>query len=205
MEPEAVFGAMVPDFASMVRSRVRGVHDARVAMGVALHHRTDDVFHRAPTFVALCADGAATLEARGLGRGSARAVAHVGTELLLDGWLTRRAHGAGAYLAALHAADEPVLRTVELHHDDGCERLRWLLERLRTHGVPRRYDEPAFVGERLAQALDTRPRLRLSATDRETLGPWLTGWRERVHADASALVGHVRRALEASEPAGAES
>lgn len=204
MEPEAVFGAMVPDFASMVRSRVRKVHDARVAAGVALHHRTDDVFHRAPVFVALCTDGAAALEARGLGRGSARAVAHVGTELLLDGWLTRREQAAGAYLAALQAADEPVVRTVELHHEDGCERLHWLLDRLRTHGVPWRYDEPAFVGERLAQALGTRPRLELSAADRETLRPWLTEWRERVHADAADLVGHIRRALAPSESAGAE-
>src|SRR5262245_38990668 len=91
---------MLPDFASMSRARLAGAEDARIAAGIALHQRTDDAFHGAPTFVALYRDGCQELEAAGLGLGPARAVAHVGTELVLDGLLLDGA-AAGPYLEAL--------------------------------------------------------------------------------------------------------
>lgn len=198
--PQAVLGAMVPDLASMARTRLKQVHDPQVAVGVRHHYRTDDVFHAAPPFVRMCADAAAELEGAGVARGSARAVAHVGTELLLDGWLATEGEGARPYVDALDAADEPVIAAIELRHADGHGRLRWLLDRLRAHGVPRRYDEPGFVADRLVQVLEPRPRLRLRDGDRALVARWATGFRRRVRDEAPALVDHVRRALEAPAP-----
>ncbi|MFW5925481.1 MAG: hypothetical protein ACOC9O_00270 [Myxococcota bacterium] len=198
--PEAVLGAMLPDFASMARTRLRRVHDATVARGVTLHHDTDSVFHAAPSFVALCNDAGRELEDLGLGRGSARAVAHVGTELVLDGWLTERDQGHAEYLAALRVDPDRVVGAVELWHPEGPDRMRGLLERLRGYGVPHGYREPAFVGERLAQALAHRPRLRLGDEDRRRVTRWLDGWQRRVRAEAPALMAQVRQGL-ASPPA----
>ncbi|MFW6051051.1 MAG: hypothetical protein ACODAU_07745 [Myxococcota bacterium] len=194
--PEAVFGAMLPDFASIIRVRLGAVHDAGIARGVALHHETDAVFHTSPLFVSLCNDAVAQLEARGLPRGSARAVAHVGTELLLDGWIAAHEGApAEAYLAAIAVDDERVMGAVELRRPDGTKRLRWLLDRLRQHGVPHRYREPSFVADRLAGALEGRPRLRLTAAGRASVADWLEGWRARVDLDASGLLAQVRERL----------
>ena len=44
-------GAMLPDFASISGARSLSAKEAEVARGVALHHRTDEVFHAAPSFV----------------------------------------------------------------------------------------------------------------------------------------------------------
>jgi hypothetical protein len=49
-------GSMLPDFASMCGARLDEQRDPRVAAGVALHHATDAVFHRAPVVLALFRD-----------------------------------------------------------------------------------------------------------------------------------------------------
>ena len=76
---------MLPDFESMVKVRVVEVSDNSIQHGMNLHHRTDDAFHRAPTFLSLCTEALADLSDRGVRRGTARSVAHVGTEMFLDG------------------------------------------------------------------------------------------------------------------------
>ena len=49
-EPRFVLGAMLPDFAAMIRARPPAARDPELARGIALHHATDEVFHDAPTF-----------------------------------------------------------------------------------------------------------------------------------------------------------
>lgn len=63
-EAGVVLGSMLPDFESMVKVRVVEVRDNDIQQGVDLHHRTDDAFHRAPTFLSLCAEALAQLTAR---------------------------------------------------------------------------------------------------------------------------------------------
>jgi hypothetical protein len=87
--PEAafVFGAMLPDLASMSGLRISSIAHAKTDSGRRFHYVTDAAFHRAERFQSLCTGATRALSAAGLRRGPARAIGHVGVELLLDGWL----------------------------------------------------------------------------------------------------------------------
>src|SRR5690349_2172388 len=157
-DPAHVFGAMLPDFASMARARLVSVEDARIAGAVALHHRTDELFHAHPVFVGMCARAVTDLEAAGVGRGGARAAAHVGIELLLDGVLLDDGVARTAYLGALRTE-----ALVTWRDGDAAARFTELHGRLRAWGLPNGYRDPVFVAERIAGALARRPRLALDA------------------------------------------
>ncbi len=197
-DPRWVLGAMLPDFASMCRARLRGAGDAVVAAGIALHHATDDAFHNAPTFLSLYVSGTEALEAAGLGRGPARAVAHVGTELLLDGLLLDSATARSAYLEAVALESEPLGLAFKA---DGAERFGALHARLRDHGLPEDYRSPERVALRLEQILARRPRLALAPGDRGPVTQHLGETRERLEELAPALMGEVRDALESRDRA----
>src|SRR5690606_3246840 len=62
-DPRVLLGAMLPDFASMSRTRLAGSEDPAVAAGIALHLATDDVFHGARGFLTLYSRGIDRLEA----------------------------------------------------------------------------------------------------------------------------------------------
>src|SRR6187431_2746251 len=89
--PRFVLGAMLPDLTTMAGARLERVHDDEVAAGVAHHHEIDRAFHGCAPFVRMCASALEELEARGVSRAAARAVGHVGSELLIDGALSTRA------------------------------------------------------------------------------------------------------------------
>jgi hypothetical protein len=99
--PAFVLGAMLPDFANMVGTRLSQPEEPALASGVAFHHRTDHVFHENAVFRELVAGARVELSRLGLSRGSARAVAHVGVEILLDGVLAGDEAASAAYRAAL--------------------------------------------------------------------------------------------------------
>lgn len=196
-EPAALFGAMLPDFESMTRDRVATIDHAGVTAGVALHHRTDEVFHAAPTFVAFQATGVPALQARGLGRGPARAIAHVGVEMLLDGWLVARdALPAAPYLAALRAAGpDGLAQHLSWRSDQSADRLEGIRRTLLRHGPPAAYDDPEVVGQRLAQILAPRPRLRVDAHHVPEAVEWLRHVQRRLREDAETLLEEVRTGL----------
>ncbi|MEZ4426972.1 MAG: hypothetical protein R3A51_04665 [Nannocystaceae bacterium] len=200
--PAYVLGAMLPDFASMAGVRIAGVDDAELADGVALHHRTDDVFHRAPIFCALMGEAQDVLEDRGLERGSAMAVAHVGVELLLDGWLSAREEGAlASYRAALEVPDPAVRwRTA-----DAEQRWPTLRDRLRASALPGAYRDPAFVADRLVMILARRPRLAVDDRGAAVIAGWASAGVDAVAARGEALMAWLRQELlEAPKGAGAE-
>ena len=66
-----LLGSMLPDFATMVRVPLVAVRDPDMRRGIDLHHRTDDAFHRTPSFLALCAYALNELTAAGVRRGTA--------------------------------------------------------------------------------------------------------------------------------------
>ena len=103
-DPHVVFGAMLPDFATMIRGRVREAHDERVARGVALHHATDAAFHHLAPVMAHMRELDGALARHGCARGPRLATAHVGFELLLDGALVGDHAAREAYNRALAAA-----------------------------------------------------------------------------------------------------
>jgi hypothetical protein len=173
-EPRFVLGAMLPDLCSMAGLQLKSSADPSVARGIAQHHRIDHAFHGIPAFVALCAGALTTLERAGVSRATARAVGHVGSQLLLDGALAPRSAALRAYRAALACAsdDERVTLGLELRRGSAALLPRLAL-RLSAAAIPDGYREPRFVAERLTWILARRPRLALAEGDHVPVLAWL--------------------------------
>lgn len=196
-EPRFLLGAMLPDLSNMAGARLDRQEEPMIAAGVRDHHEVDDVFHAAPTFVALAGDSYRELSARGLGWGSARAVAHVATELFLDGILTHDAPTRERYIEAVREArrDETLLALRVRGTEDDRARFGALFARMAPHGPPERYRDPRFVREVLVRILEHRPRLALAAGDVAALDAYLPSLADAVARDADALLAEVRTAL----------
>ena len=102
--PAFVLGAMLPDFATMIRARPPRTAHTDIDSGMQFHWRTDEAFHRSAAFLALTHEAVGWLSARGVRSGSALAVAHVGVEILLDAALAGDDCAQQAYRAALEGA-----------------------------------------------------------------------------------------------------
>jgi acyl carrier protein phosphodiesterase len=199
-EPRFVLGAMLPDFAAMIRVRPPEALDPELSRGIALHHATDRVFHDAPTFRDLGAWAFEELRARGLPRGPARAVAHVGVEILLDGVLAADAAARQAYLAALALGRGLGRAHVRWGRSADEQRFSELVTALDARGVSRAHGTPEVVAFRVERALAGRPRLALATSD----GALVTAWAEHaapvVSARAAQLIAEIRLGL--APPAG---
>jgi hypothetical protein len=194
--PGFVLGAMLPDFATMSRSRVVEVDHRELGAGVALHHSTDRVFHGTSHFAGLCREAVATLLARGLGRGRAHAVGHVGVELLLDGWLVRQPEAREAYTTALHCGrDRHLGRRIRWLDEEGRARWRTLRARLESHGPPDEYRDPTTVASRVERILRSRRRLALDARKLDITARYLPELQQMVHEHGATLIGELRRNL----------
>jgi hypothetical protein len=132
---------------------------------VDFHHETDAAFHGCERFVSLCARTVERLTVRGVGRGTSRAVAHVGTELLLDGLLSRESTARTVYSDALGLAIEARLSASVPVSAEDQERLHHGLTRLSRAPIPEGYLDPVFVADRLRAMLAHRPRLAFQAGD----------------------------------------
>lgn len=192
-EPGFGLGAMLPDFASMARVRLGAQADTQVRAGVALHHRTDDAFHHQPVFVELMQDTLNALLEDGVARGPARAVAHIGVEMLIDGELVHDAATGAAYLAALARGLDGALHT-SLDEADQRALLR-VHERLHTHGIPYDYRNTDAVVHRLTRALSGRPRLALGPKDGQKVAAVLPEIQARLAPRVPALLDNLRDAL----------
>ena len=191
--PRFVLGAMLPDLWSMATVRVAELNHPELARGVAHHHETDRRFHAAPAFRALCASALTTLEAAGVARAAARAVGHVGSELLLDGVLGEDPDARAAYGAALSIARaEDVAGSLAYEEPRDAARRRGLFERLAQAPLPFAYREPEGVCERLYLILGRRPRLALAPNDRDAVLDFLRFAQGELRRDAAALVEALR-------------
>lgn len=175
--PAFGLGAMLPDFASMAGTRLTDVADVDVARGVALHHRTDEVFHACSAFVALSRDAFSVLVEAGVERGPARAVAHIGVELLIDGELLRQPELGDAYLSALSAFT--ALPDAALFEPERSA-LRRVSARLTAYGIPYDYERPELVTTRLVSILGRRPRLALTPAAATLVGGIMPDLKGRV-------------------------
>ena len=160
-DPSIWLGAALPDLAAMGRHRLLGTTaDAAVERGIALHHRTDDAFHRHDLFTGPMARLRSELAVDGVGRGPARAVAHVGPELLLDGELLSESVIVDAVAAAfelLVVLPDSTLGSLVAGESEEA----WLahLRKIPAWGLPTDYADPAAVAGRLHRILERRPRL----------------------------------------------
>jgi len=189
--PRFVLGAMLPDLAAMARVRLPEPVDAQVRSGVRFHHVTDSAFHRNPAFTTACGAALGELGAAGVARGPARAVAHVGFELLLDGAISGDTRGLTAYRAALEVGAEGVGGS---DAPEPWDTLGAMLRRLSAAPVPRAYDDPAFVAARLHDILGRRPRLSLGPDDFAPVSAWCERARGPIREQAAALSAEVAEA-----------
>tara|TARA_B100001750_G_scaffold247477_1_gene273370 strand:+ start:772 stop:1470 length:699 start_codon:yes stop_codon:yes gene_type:complete len=193
------FGSMIPDFVGMARARVEAVDHRETADGVALHHATDDVFHGSSVFLGLLEELQRFQADRGVRRGTAMAVAHVGSELVLDGWLLDRDAEQGGAVGALYldalAAGLPLVGHLRFRQGaEGADRMRALLERLGAYGLEG-HRSVDVIADRLDRALASRPRLRILDEDREAVRVSLVHCEKLVHERAPEWVAGLREAL----------
>lgn len=191
-DPRFVLGAMLPDLCSMAGLRLQTVLDQELGRGVALHHETDRRFHGSPRFLALCSSALETLEPQGVSRASARAVGHVGSELLLDGFLSHDQQARAAYGRALDGALEQKLGSAVIWKDGAhAASLHSVLARLQNAPIPEGYRDPEFVCARLEGILSRRPRLALRPGDREPVHAWLCRAADQLAVDGGAILAAV--------------
>jgi hypothetical protein len=201
--PAFVLGSMLPDFAGMAGTRLlranRTVTGDPLCAGIALHHRTDDAFHAAPQFVKLLQETLDTLTEQGVPRGAARAVAHIGTEMFIDGELLVAPAVAAAYTGAL-AVERPL--DALFVDAEGGPRWSRLRERLLGHGVPYDYRDPDSVLRRLQLVLRSRPRLAIDAACAPLVRAHLPALQRKVVIALPLLLESVRQALAEARPTG---
>jgi hypothetical protein len=164
-QPQHVVGAMLPDLAGMARFRIPPLPPGPLADGVAMHHRTDEVFHGSPRFQSWCAQATHHLTEAGMARGAARASAHLGVELLIDGELVRITDVADAVEGAMAASRAEVMAlvtdpTIRAGVD---QMLGWITD----GGLRTAYEDPEAVSWRIERILSHRPRLALGIDGRE--------------------------------------
>lgn len=188
-EPHFALGAALPDLTSMVGIRFdRGRLEGALADGVACHLAADTAFHDHPAFRSGAAALRRDLHEAGFATGPRRAIGHAGWELLLDGTLVGTAV-EDAYRDGL-AVGAVALEAVLPQH-----RERW--SRLLAGGPPPalRYDDPAWVADRLVGRLARRPRLAIPASQVSLVADVLADHVDRVHAVAPEVLADVAVAL----------
>ena len=194
---EFVLGAMLPDFASMLRTRPPSATLDALTAGLSFHHQTDDAFHGSQSFLEFSRLASSFLSDRGVPRGTARAVAHVGVELLLDAAFARENAANEAYLSAVACAlTERVRSYIHWQRNDASERFQHLCHSLRHRG---RYQEnPAseLVAERLRNILADRPRLAMDERGLSVVREWVDSARSQITSGAPQLLREVEQRLQ---------
>ena len=185
-------GAMLPDFVSMLRLAEPTVLDDSLARGVAFHHRTDHAFHELPSFHALSRLTFEWLSERDMPRGPARAIAHIGIEILLDEVLAEDAPARAAYRAALAT---PLDAALDFPAEGDPERLQSLRRDLLDRAVAPYAPAPDLVARRIRRSLAARPRLATDDAGEALLCAWVPSARLLVAAEAPALLATLRARL----------
>jgi hypothetical protein len=193
-EPHFVFGAMLPDLAAMLRLRPPTSTLPAITHGIVLHHATDAAFHGTPAFVALVLQAREALLLRELPRGPARALAHVGTEILLDENLGAEPDVESAYLNALDVAASAPLAWPDPR---GRDSLADLAKNLRARGVARSHP-PELVARRLNRALESHPRLAFDSAHEPRVADFVQSFRPLVAASAELIVSQLKQRLATS-------
>lgn len=195
-EPTFALGAMLPDFAGMCGMRLEAALDGETAAGVDYHHATDRAFHRLEAFSRAVAEIGQRLILRGVPRGPARGVAHVGFELCLDGALLEQTGATRVYQAALAAGTDPLIeRALKWSTPDGAHRWRTLCARLSAHGTPIEYRDPTCVADRVERVLSRRRLLALNPGAAIIVVREMPAIAARVTSEAAGIVEELRAQL----------
>ncbi len=159
--------------------------------GVALHHRADKVFHALEAFHVGSGQIRDGLLGAGVGTGPARAVGHVGYELLLDGCLLTRPGVREEFIEVLTAA--PDVTAAVSPADPG--RWRDLYAAMRDDRWWLGYTDPQMVARGLHRRLHTRRLLCFSEGELPAVTAVLTAARPAVDAVTDDIIGAVTYAI----------
>lgn len=193
---EFVLGAMLPDFASMLRTRPPASSLDSLRAGLYFHHQTDDAFHGSESFLEFSRQASRFLTDRGVPRGTARAVAHVGVELLLDAAFADDDGANEAYLSAVACgASERARDHLQWHAHDTSERFGQLCRRLSDRGRFQRHPPSELVAERLQSILVDRPRLAMDDRGLFVVREWVESARSQITSGAPQLLREVELRL----------
>lgn len=193
--PRVWLGAALPDLGAMGRFRLLGdTDDPEVAAGIAIHHATDDAFHRHPTFTETMSQLRTELGRDGIQRGPARAVAHVGPELLIDGRLLTDhdlPDGIDAAFSEIASLGSALTTLVETDAD------RWArhLSQVPDWGLPTDYGDPHAVARRLHRILGRRPRLAFDEDHVASIGHRLAQTQPGLDARLPQLIDDLEASL----------
>jgi hypothetical protein len=163
-----------------------------LAAGVAFHHGTDRVFHELPGFQRLSRQAFTWLSRESMPKGPARAVAHMGIEMLLDEVMADEPAARDAYRAALQVPLAPLLAFATPHD---AERLAGLQDALLTRGANQLHPPAALVAERICRSLAGRPRLAVDHAGQGLLVSWIIATRPLVTAEAPEVLATLRARL----------
>ena len=189
-----VLGSMLPDLATMLGTAQPASSHPELDAGIRFHHDTDAAFHGAATFVALNRLALSELRASGVRKGTARAVAHVGIELLLDLVLSDSPRATAGYRCALEAAAE-LNRWLSWPEQATAARFASLCAEL-ARRPPAAADAPASaVTRRLHQALAWRPRLCILKQDANAVQSWVDAWYPQVAQARPQLLSEINARL----------
>jgi len=190
-----VLGAMLPDFAAMLRVRAPLGLSPRIARGIDFHHATDHVFHELEDFRALVRHGVEWLTGQRVRRGSARAAAHVGVELLLDAEWASEARPRQAYAAALGHGARAASPLLEWSGTGDAARFEGLRSLLLEREPAAQWSDARQISQRLGRALSGRPRLELQPGEELVIAEWVEQTRAAVARCAPALRAALRAEL----------
>lgn len=194
---EFVLGAMLPDFASMLRARPPVTALAELTEGVSFHHRTDDAFHGSSSFLAFSRQAVSFLDEHGVARGTARAVAHVGVELLLDAAFAREPAANEAYLSALAQASQARIRElIRWQTVEQSRRFEQLCHNLLERGRFQENPKSELVAQRLQNILADRPRLAMDDRGLSVVRDWVESARSQITSGAPQLLREVEQRLQ---------
>jgi hypothetical protein len=192
-------GSALPDIATIGGFKMLP-HSANgpVGRGVAFHHATDRLFHSHDWFTFRQKSVFDDLTDAGVGRGAARASAHVGVELLLDGELFHdRPERSGSVTRAFEAAHTtPGIGEVVPE----ASRQRWHehLSKLPSWRTPTYFRDPHSVARRMESILSARPRLAMKPDEVERVAVALAAVQPSIKDSAedflAELVDELRRA-----------
>lgn len=200
-EPMFLLGSMVPDFAAFLQISLPEPRDAMLEAGIALHHETDRVFHEARTFRDLNRAAAQALAEANLPRGPARAVAHVGVEMLIDVAMADSPTARRTFQAALGTLEPQRLRET-LPMDEGCHaRLAHTAAAVRARGAALWTPEPMAIASRITRTFANRRRLEIDAGTVPTVALWVDSTLHRVRVSLPALEAELLAGIRFRWPA----
>lgn len=173
-DPDFLLGSMLPDFIGIMGRGTLACRTCKLKQGVDFHVLTDEIFHSQAWFVTRVRRSLDELRRLGVRKGPARAVAHIGVELLLDFELSSQQLFRSALRDALVAAGPKRITSLLAWSDDATlaafESLRLrLLERCER---PDLFATSRIV-ERLTYMFRNRPRLELAGNERQLINNWI--------------------------------